>query len=44
MFENRTEIMGKVVSLAQIIDYQEGSVVSREVIRKDAGTTDGICI
>ena len=28
----------KVTELAQAISYQEGSVVSRELIRKDAGT------
>jgi len=32
------EIKGKVVKLNELIDYQDDSVVSREIIRKDTGT------
>jgi quercetin dioxygenase-like cupin family protein len=31
-------LIGKAMSLAGLIEYQEGSVVSREVIRKSTGT------
>jgi len=32
------ELAGKVLKVAELIDYQEGAVVSREIIRKDTGT------
>lgn len=32
------EIKGKVLKLNEMIDYQDDSVVSREIIRKDTGT------
>ncbi len=32
------ELAGKVLKVAGLIDYQEGAVVSREIIRKDTGT------
>jgi quercetin dioxygenase-like cupin family protein len=32
------DIKGKVLKTADLIEYQEGSVVSREIIRKDTGT------
>ncbi|WP_321211341.1 cupin domain-containing protein [Methanothermobacter sp. DP] len=32
------EIKGKVLKLNELIDYQDDSVVSREIIRKDTGT------
>jgi len=31
-------ISGKAVSLGSLVEYQKGSVVSREIIRKKAGT------
>ena len=31
-------ILGKVLKTEDLIEYQEGSVVSREIIRKDTGT------
>jgi quercetin dioxygenase-like cupin family protein len=33
-----TELAGKVVNLARLLDYQEGGVVSRTVIDKKTGT------
>jgi quercetin dioxygenase-like cupin family protein len=37
--ENKTEtVSGKPVMLADMIDYQEGSVVSRTIVDKEAGT------
>jgi quercetin dioxygenase-like cupin family protein len=33
-----TELAGKVVNLAGLLDYQEGGVVSRTVIDKKTGT------
>ena len=40
--ENKTEnvepVSAKPVSLADLIDYQEGSVVSRTIVDKEAGT------
>lgn len=33
-----SELVGKVVSLASLLDYQEGAVVSRTVIDKKTGT------
>jgi quercetin dioxygenase-like cupin family protein len=32
------DIKGKVLKTTDLIEYQEGSVVSREIIRKDTGT------
>ena len=32
------ELKGKVLVVGDLIDYQEGSVVSREIIGKDTGT------
>ncbi|OEC84989.1 MULTISPECIES: cupin domain-containing protein [Methanobacterium] len=32
------DIKGKVLKTADLIEYQNGSVVSREIIRKDTGT------
>lgn len=32
------EMIGKVWKIEDLIDYQDGSVVSREIIRKDTGT------
>jgi len=31
-------LVGRVVDLAGLVDYQQGSVVSREVIRRGSGT------
>ena len=33
-----SEMLGKVMKVNDLIDYQNGSVVSREVIKKDTGT------
>ena len=30
--------LGKVLNIENLIEYQEGSVVSREIIKKDTGT------
>lgn len=32
------DLAKKVLKVAELVDYQEGSVVSREIIRKRAGT------
>ena len=32
------DIKGKVLKTADLIEYQDGSVVSREIIKKDTGT------
>jgi quercetin dioxygenase-like cupin family protein len=32
------DILAKVLDLDKLIDYQEGSVVSRQIIKKDIGT------
>ncbi|BAZ99448.1 cupin domain-containing protein [Methanothermobacter sp. EMTCatA1] len=32
------ELTGKVMKISDLIDYQDGSVVSREIIRKETGT------
>ena len=32
------DIISKVVTLADLVDYQEGSVVSRTLLKKDTGT------
>jgi len=31
-------LLGKALALKSLIGYQDGSVVSREIVRKDAGT------
>jgi quercetin dioxygenase-like cupin family protein len=33
-----SDMIGKVLKVEDLIEYQEGSVVSREIIRKDTGT------
>lgn len=35
---NMEDLKSKVLKVEELIDYQEGSVVSREIIRKDTGT------
>lgn len=37
MAEDR-ELLGQVAGLADLVDYQEGSVVSRTIVKKDTGT------
>ncbi|MBC7100704.1 cupin domain-containing protein [Methanothermobacter tenebrarum] len=32
------DLKGKVLKLKELIDYQDGAVVSREIIRRDTGT------
>ncbi|MBC7111418.1 MAG: cupin domain-containing protein [Methanothermobacter thermautotrophicus] len=32
------ELTGKVIKISDLIDYQDDSVVSREIIRKETGT------
>ncbi|MDI9623313.1 MAG: cupin domain-containing protein [Methanothermobacter sp.] len=32
------DLKGKVLKLKELVDYQEGAVVSREIIRRDTGT------
>lgn len=32
------ELIGKVLKIADLIEYQEGAVVSREIIKKETGT------
>jgi quercetin dioxygenase-like cupin family protein len=32
------ELKAKVLTVVDLLDYQEGAVVSREIIRKDTGT------
>jgi quercetin dioxygenase-like cupin family protein len=38
--KNKTDasLLGKVVDIAALVDYQSGSVVSRTIIDKDTGT------
>ena len=36
--ENNTSKIGKVVELNKTINYQDGSVVSKEIIKKETGT------
>lgn len=36
--ESPEKYLGKVLSIQDLIDYQEGSVVSRQVINKNVGT------
>lgn len=33
-----SDIIGNVLKVEDLIEYQDGSVVSREIIRKDTGT------
>ena len=36
--ESTNELAGKALNLAQLVDYQQGSIVSRTVIDKETGT------
>jgi quercetin dioxygenase-like cupin family protein len=36
--DNNKSSIGNVLVLKKLIDYQEGAVVSREIIKKDVGT------
>jgi len=36
--DQEKSLVGKVLNLADLISYQEGAVVSREIIRKKTGT------
>lgn len=36
--ENRSSLIGNVNVLKELITYQEGSVVSKEIIKKEVGT------
>lgn len=36
--ENNKDLISKVVILSDLVEYQEGSVVSRTIIDKDVGT------
>jgi len=36
--KNRNELLGKVLNLKDLIDYQEGTVASRMIINKKAGS------
>jgi len=38
MTENSQQLIEKVLPLAKLVEYQEGAVVSREVVRKETGT------
>ena len=38
MAEEGKDLLGKVLGLQSLIDYQNGSVVSRQIIKKDIGT------
>jgi quercetin dioxygenase-like cupin family protein len=38
MAEEGKDLLGKVLGLQGLIDYQDGSVVSRQIIKKDIGT------
>ncbi|MFA5866806.1 MAG: cupin domain-containing protein [Actinomycetota bacterium] len=33
-----SDLVGKALKLASLVDYQDGAVVSREIIKKDTGT------
>ena len=35
---NAEDMKGKVQSLVGLVDYQEGSIVSREILKKESGT------
>lgn len=36
--ENKDDLVGRAVGMAGLVDYQEGSVVSRTIIDRDTGT------
>lgn len=36
--ENTKDILGKALNLADLVPYQKGSVVSREILNKQTGT------
>ena len=38
MGSNQEDLLAQVVNLADLVEYQEGSVVSRTLIKKDTGT------
>ncbi|UCB44370.1 MAG: cupin domain-containing protein [Spirochaetota bacterium] len=38
MEKESEELKGEVMSIRDLVDYQEGSVVSRQIIKKDVGT------
>jgi hypothetical protein len=38
------ELKSVVINVEDLLDYQEGAVVSREIIRKETGTVTIICL
>ena len=36
--ESKNKLVGKVMKLAELMDYQDGAVVSREILKKDTGS------
>ena len=36
--EDKKRLVGQVVKLAELVDYQANAVVSREILKKDTGT------
>ena len=36
--EGREELLGKVLNVAEQVEYQEGAIVSREIVRGKTGT------
>jgi quercetin dioxygenase-like cupin family protein len=36
--EDKKKLVGQVVKLAELVDYQANSVVSREILKKNTGT------
>lgn len=38
MNENKSELIGRVVSLTGLLDYQDGAVVSNTIIKEKVGT------
>jgi quercetin dioxygenase-like cupin family protein len=36
--EDKKKLGGQVVKLAELMDYQDGAVVSREILKKDTGS------
>jgi quercetin dioxygenase-like cupin family protein len=36
--EEKADIIGKVFGLSELVDYQDGSIVSKEIIKKESGT------
>ena len=36
--EDKKKLVGQVVKLAELMDYQDGAVVSREILKKDTGS------